>query len=183
MRYFPDSFQPAPDVLAIAANLIRTVPDLRYLSRLRLGCISSQRALIERGQNVPALILQPAQVTGKSIERQVLEWSIAMLLLPQLEGQLPDFIIWTDAALWSSAGPLDRERIVFHELSHLVQKRDSYDVPQFARDGRPELRLRSHDAEVFYAEILRYGPAVPAFNDTALAIADATNALKPRKLA
>jgi Putative phage metallopeptidase len=183
MRYFPDSFQPAPDALRLAVALIRSTPGFRHLSRLRLGTISSQRALITQGVNVPAMLLPVAQVTGKAIERQVLEWAIAQLLTPQLEGSLPDFVLWTDAALWSAASAIDRERIVFHELSHLEQKHDAYNVPQFTRDGRPDLRLRPHDAELFYAELVKYGPAVPAFADTALAIAESAKQLKPRKLA
>lgn len=183
MVHFPDSFQPAADVLQVVQQLISGVAGFEHLKRATVGCLSSARAILDRGVLVPACILIPAQISSKQVERVFHEWALARLLEPQHHGELPDFVLYTDLAQWTGFDRISRERLVFHELSHIQQRTDAYDCPKFERDGRPSLGLRPHDAELFYAEVERYGRLVPAVDETAIAIAAGIKATKPQRVA
>lgn len=100
-------------------------------------------------------------------------------------GDDPDFLVLIDRAIWSSLDETRRERLVYHERCHVVARENEYGVPTLDRAGRPRLALRPHDAEVFYAEILRYGAAVTDSEELAIAIAEgeARRRLRGLKLA
>lgn len=181
MRHFADTFTLAPDVAAVAQRLLAE-DGFAHLHRARIGCLFSARVILDRGAVCRALVVVPAQISSKQIERVFHEWAMAQLLVPVFHGDLPDFVVFVDLAQWTAASALEQEQLVFHELSHIVQKRSSYDVPVFDHDGRPALRLAPHDAELFYAEVTRYGRIVPSFDDTAVAIAEGAHAHGPRQL-
>lgn len=181
MRHFADTFTLLPEAQRICEELV-SEPEFVHLRRARVGCVASQRAISDRGALCRAIVVKPAQLSGKQIERSFHEWAIAQLLTPLYQGELPDFVIFFDAALWTRESAVEREQLCYHELTHIQQKRDQYDAPKFERDGKPALRLVAHDAEVFYSELRRYGRVVPVFDDTAIAIADGARANKRRTL-
>ncbi len=84
--------------------------------------------------------------------KECFEWLLFMLF-----GRLPDFLIVLDRAYWEQATPLQREILIYHELTHCIQKVDMYGAPRFHRDGRPMWGLRGHDVEEFTAVVRRYG--------------------------
>lgn len=180
MRLFNDTFSLLPEAQDVNDVLV-SEPEFSHLRRARIGCVASERAITDRGTTCRALIVKPAQLSGKQIERTFHEWALAMLLAPLYKGELPDFVIFFDAALWRSATQLEREQLCYHELTHVQQRLTEFGAPKFERDGSPALRLVAHDAEVFYSELRRYGRVVPAFDQTAIAIADgARNATRRR---
>jgi hypothetical protein len=84
--------------------------------------------------------------------RDCFEWLLSALL-----GRWPDFLIVIDREYWEQADARAREILVYHELSHCVQKFDAYGAPRFHKDGRPMWGLRGHDVEEFTATVKRYG--------------------------
>lgn len=181
MRHFADSFALLPEAQRMCDVLV-SEPEFQHLRRTTIGCIGSQRAILDRGALCRALVLKPAQLSGKQIERVFHEWAMSQLFQALYKGVLPAFCIFFDVALWDSATPVEREQLCYHELSHIQQKRNEYNTPKFERDGRPALRLVPHDAEVFYSELRRYADIVPTFNDTAIAIAEGAKRATRRRL-
>lgn len=174
VQLLPDSFRLAPEPQATLDGLIRRLDDFAHLRQHTIGCLFSERALIDRGAQCRAVVGVPAQVTSKVHERQLLEWCYAQLFRPMLAGSVPDFVVFFDVAHWPRQ-PLQREQLVFHELMHIQQRLDEYGAPRFEKSGRPALHLVPHDIEVFRAELVRYGELVPAFDEAALAIAAAAS--------
>ena len=78
-------------------------------------------------------------------------------MLVDLLGRMPDFLIVLSWDWWEAASPRDREILVFHELSHCVQKVDIFGTPRCNRDGTPVWGLRGHDVEEFTDVVARYG--------------------------
>lgn len=79
-----------------------------------------------------------------------------MLLVGYL-GHMPDFLIVFDAEFWMQASDIEKEALVFHELSHIQQKLDKYGAPRFNLDGLPVYGLAEHDVTAFRSEVKRYG--------------------------
>jgi hypothetical protein len=115
------------------------------------------------GRWVLGTAYQP-QVKGDLSE--VFDWLVARLF-----GRTPDFLIVLDEGYWLQAGPREREILVFHELSHCVQKEDQYGSPKFDKEGRPVWGLRGHDVEEFISVAARYG----AWTDEIRQFVDAVN--------
>jgi hypothetical protein len=70
----------------------------------------------------------------------------------------PDYIVVVDASHWRSLDAERRERLMFHELSHLVAREDEFGVVRRnPQTGKPLLKLVPHDVEVFISEVARYG--------------------------
>ena len=179
--HFPDTFTLAPDVDSHVRQLV-ALEDFAHLRRHTIGCLQTARQLFDRGAACRAVVSVPAQVTAKSFEQQFLKWSYAQLFRPLYNGAVPDFVIVVDAVLWQADTPVAREQLVYHELSHLQPRLDSYNVPQFERSGRHAVHLVPHDVEVFHAELQRYGAIVPAFEETALSIAAGARAPLAKRL-
>ena len=170
MRHFADTFSLAPAPQTVLDNL-RTDDPFTHTRRHTFGCLFSERALMDRGSPTRAIISIPAQITAKAHEHQLLEWSYAQLFRPLFKGDLPDFVVFFDKALWHKDTPLEREQLCFHELCHVKQRLGNYSAPQFEKNGRPRLYVAAHDVEVFHQELQRYGSIVPSFDDTAISIA------------
>jgi len=177
MRHFPDTFTRAAPIDALVRQLIADHDSFRHLRRASIGCLFSQRVILDRGAPARVVIVVPGQISSKQIERLFHEWAMAQLFEHE---ELPDFVVFVDLALWQSDSELEREQLLFHELSHVQQKQDEFGAPRFEKSGRPALRLVPHDAEVFYSELKRYGRIVPAFTDTAIAIAEGARAHGPQ---
>ena len=183
MQQFSDTFMLAPEPQALVNELIAEDGDFDHIQRHTVGCLFTQRALTDRGSHARAVISIPAQVTSKAHERQLLEWCYAELFRSQLQGELPDFVVYLDMALWMRDSPLEREQLCYHELCHIQQRVDEYGAPKFEKNGRASLHLVPHDVERFYSELRRYGDVVPGFEDAALAIADGAKRHRRLRLA
>jgi len=183
MQHFSDTFMLAPEPQRIVNELIAEDGDFEHIKRHIVGCLFTQRTLTDRGAHARAVISVPAQVTSKAHERQLLEWCYAELFRSELDGAIPDFVVYFDIALWMRDSPLEREQLCYHELCHLQQRRDEYGAPKFEKAGRAALQLVPHDVEVFHSELRRYGDVVPGFEDAALAIADGAKRHRRLRLA
>lgn len=84
--------------------------------------------------------------------RGVFTWAIQRTL-----GIDPDFIITLDMNYWEQADANMRDILVFHELSHCVQKLDRDGEPRFDEDGSPVWGIKGHDVEEFVSTVARYG--------------------------
>lgn len=80
-----------------------------------------------------------------------------IMLLVQWLDDLPQFVVVIDADFWAGATELQREALIFHELSHIKQDVDEYGALRFNKEGAPVWRIVSHSLEVFNDEMLRYG--------------------------
>jgi hypothetical protein len=181
MNIFADTYRLALIPQALAGKLIADadVP-FRHLSRAKVVCVFSERALMLTGLARPAIVYPPT-CQGGSAPKNFYEWALAMLAAPLFNGELPDFVIYFDRAIWDGLDDVRRERLVFHELKHIQQKTDDYGSPKFHRDtGEPILTLVPHDTELFDDELLRYGVEVCGAGHTAIAIAEGEAALRAR---
>lgn len=80
------------------------------------------------------------------------DWLLAGLL-----GHEPTFLIVLDSTYWVDATDLQREILVYHEISHAVQARDAFGGPRFDRNGLPVWAIRDHDVSEFIPVVRRYG--------------------------
>lgn len=166
-------------------------PDqLRHLSQARIWFVRSQEAVVFRGVAAAAYVCVP-RVQG--FMSALLIDLVTAAAADIFEGKSVDFIVRVDADNWDALAYTDdskafhrarrepvvpdmdwtigRERLIFHELSHIVQRTDKDGVPRFdEEDGRPLLALQPHDAEFFHAELECYGPDVCGAEDTEAAI-------------
>lgn len=169
MRQLEDSFALAPDAKAIADRLIEADSRFAHLAQLRFACILSQPLVSLHGAPCNALIGVP---TAQGAFKRMFDWMIAELCAPVLEWDEPEFLILIDAAIWPSLDAVRRERLMFHELKHVVARENEFGVPKLDAEGRPMLRLTPHDVEVFEDEITTYGIEVCGLEDACVAIAE-----------
>jgi hypothetical protein len=193
VQRLPDSHSRCEAAESIARFLIedRFATELQHLAQARILYVRSEREVLLRGFPAAAYICKPRVQGAMSA---FVEDLLAQFAAPQFEGYDPDFLVRIDAACWDALGhtetadqfwrahhlpappaatwPIGRERLIFHELSHIYQRVDKDGAPAFSQDdGRPVLALRPHDAELFHGELECYGPTVCGAVDTALAIA------------
>lgn len=156
MQHFDDSLALSADAQAIADRLIATCDEFEHLHAAapRVPVIRSARALIHRGSRANAVIIQPRWQGPLGMTA---EWLLAQFCAPLLEGHDPDYVVFVDGAVWDGLSDEGRERLMFHELCHLVQVEDEFGVVRRHQDGRPMLKLVPHDYEAFSSEIRRYG--------------------------
>ncbi|MGE0590901.1 MAG: putative metallopeptidase [Vicinamibacterales bacterium] len=174
-----DSYALLPEAQALVARLVESLSEFGHLSQARVVCVLSQRTPMLHGAPCAAFVARP-HVQGPFAP--LFDWCIWRLVGDVLEGEEPDFLILVDAAIWPYYDPEERERLIYHELCHIVPKEaeDGSGI-RIGRDGRPILTLRPHDAEVFNAELVRYGPEVVGIDDTVHAIVEGQKAAKARR--
>lgn len=78
-------------------------------------------------------------------------------LLEGMLGYLPQYVVVINGPWWEQASAMEREALVFHELSHVKQAVDKFGALRFNRDGNPVFRIVGHDIEAFGVEVQRYG--------------------------
>lgn len=149
---FADSFALATEAQGLITR-VQLYPELQHTTGARILCVLSQPTVMLRGDPCRAFIGEP-KVQGPL--RPLFQWFIAMLARPLFEGEAPEFVVVIDAALWSSSTKTQRERLIFHELKHLVCREDEDGQPRLHEDGRYQLRTTRHDHEVFEDEIKRF---------------------------
>lgn len=86
---------------------------------------------------------------------------LGLQLLAVLLGSLPQFVVVLDREWWQQASPMEREALVWHELSHVRQSLDKFGAPKFDRDGLPVFGLMEHDITAFESEVKRFGAWSP----------------------
>jgi hypothetical protein len=169
VQQLADSFSLAEDAQAIAVKLIEECDVFAHLSQARFACLLSQPAVTLQGDARMAIVCIP---TVQGPLKRFFDWVVAYIATPVLDWEEPDFLIVIDAACWPGLDAVRKERLVFHELKHVVARETEYGVPKLDREGRPMLRLVKHDIEAFEDEIVRYGISVCALEDACIAIAE-----------
>jgi hypothetical protein len=129
----------------------------------------SQPTVTLRGSACNAIVCVPS-VQGPL--NRFFVWLIARECAPLLEWEEPDFLIVIDGAIWPSLDGVRQERLIFHELCHVVARENEYGVPKLDSEGRPMLRLVPHDIEAFEDEVTTYGVEVCGLEDACIAIAE-----------
>jgi hypothetical protein len=160
MQHLDDSVTIAAEPKAIAARLIANLEDFSHLKDADplLLFVFSERALPFRGGMAAAVIIEPRWQGPLGI---VAEFLVAQLTRQQESVALdPDYVVIVDASNWRSLDAERRERLIWHELSHLVAREDEWGVIRRSQEGKPLLKLVPHDFEYFESEIRRYGVEV-----------------------
>lgn len=164
--FLPDSYTLLEDARAIARFLLFDDVEQRFVlaRQARIAYVLSQPGLFLKGCAADAYIaMSPVQGSHRGL------WQFLAARFATLDTLFPlDFLIYFDAAAWTRRGwseevgrsgfPIQREALVYHELSHLRQLSTSEGEPRFHDDGREMLALRPHTYEFFDTEIHRYGP-------------------------
>lgn len=114
--------------------------------------------------------------------KRLFDWMIASLCAPELDWEEPDFLIVLDAAIWPTLTAVRQERLVYHELCHVVARENEHGVPKLDNEGRPMLKVVPHDAEFFFDEVERYGVEDCDLEDACLAIAEGARRDRKRGL-
>ena len=135
----------------IAARLIQGFQEFEHLKdgEPRIGFLYALKPVVKQGRQIIGQAHIPS-VQGQL--KGVFDW-----LLAKLFDGTPDFLITLDNEYWQDADARTREILVFHELSHCVQKTDKDGDPRFDEEGRTVWGLQSHDVEEFKATVARYG--------------------------
>lgn len=173
------AFSLAAQPQALVTRLIRELGDFTHLREARIVCVRSEPALMLKGQKVNAFI---GRVRCSGTSGPLLSYLLWAFCADVCGAEEPEFLIVFDGAIWDGLDDEHRERLVFHELSHLVQQLDEDDCPKEDKDGRPVLAVVFHDYEFFDAEVRRYGPETCALVGAAVAIADGHRAAGAREL-
>lgn len=101
------------------------------------------------------------------------EFLVAQFCRPLLDGEDLDYLIVVDRPIWATLDAERQERLMFHELKHLVVQEDEFGVPRRSKEtGKPLLKLVPHDFEFFADEIIRYGVDVCGAEGAAHAIVE-----------
>lgn len=118
-----------------------TVPNSR-----RGKAVAGEAELTTRYASIPAGKWLKARIV-----QQAWEWF----------GDMPDFIITFDAAVWRDRlDDAGRLALFEHELYHCGQALDEFGFPRFnKKTGRPVFAVRGHDIEEFAGVVRRYGVA------------------------
>lgn len=188
MRHFPDSFALAPEGQALVARLVVDLDEFAHLAECRIAVLASQQQPMLRGAPCQAFISTP-HVQGAM--RPLCDWMLSQVTDELFEGEDPDYVLVLDAALWESwtqqgsLGQVRKERLIYHELCHVVAREDA--DTGLARtspmDGRVLTKLMPHDYEFFDAEVRRYGLEVCELDRAAVAIAAGYRHTAPARVA
>jgi len=152
----PDTIALAPDVAQLASRLIGSCPEFGHLAALHLSCYRSQAALVSKGRAVAAALLDPEHLGAPAPLRVLVRFYLAQAA----DWRTPDYVLIVDAALFDGSSDTEQERSVYHELCHLEHRETAEGLPCFDEDGRPALRMRAHDVELFNSESARYPDAL-----------------------
>lgn len=182
MQHFEDSVRLASGPQALVARLIAEFEEFSHLAEAAplIAVLFSERTLMVHGGRAAAFIGAPRWQGPMS---NVLAFLVAQLCRPVLEGNDPDYLIVVDRPLWDSLDAERQERLMFHELQHLVAQEDEFGVTRRSKEtGKPLLKLRPHDFEIFSAEIVRYGVETCDVVPLAQAIVEGEAQKRRRKL-
>ncbi len=136
---------------AVIAERVMRMPEHVHLveNEIEIDWLMRCDEKIKAGRLILGSVHEPI-VNGEF--RDMFQW-----LLKRLLGRVPMFLVILDDAYWKRATPLQREILVFHELSHIRQSLDRYGSPRFDRAGLPVYGLQGHDVEEFTQVVARYG--------------------------
>lgn len=136
---------------ALTAGRVLRMPEHVHLqeNEIEIDWLMRCAEKVKGGRQVLGTVFEP-KVQGEL--KDLFEFMLERLL-----GRLPRFLVVLDDAYWSKATTLQREILVFHELSHIRQKLDKFGAPRFDKDGLPVYGLHGHDVEEFTQVVARYG--------------------------
>jgi len=143
--------RPNMAVLGPIVDKVLRMPEHRHLveNEARIEWLMRNEPKVKAGRYVAGTAYKP-KVNGEL--SGMFDW-----LLGAYFGEFPDFLIVLDREYWLQATALQREILVFHELSHCIQAEDQYGAPKFDRDGNPVFAILGHDIEEFNSVVSRYG--------------------------
>lgn len=152
----PDGQRGIPHPEEFALRLFQ-LPELAHIkdSEARIEWLFRTHAEVKGGRQVLGTVFRP-EVNGRL--RELFTW----LLEDKFGGTDEDapiaFLIVLDYEFWAEAPDLQREILVYHELTHIQPALDKYGAPRFDKEtGLPVLTLAGHDIEEFTAVVRRYG--------------------------
>lgn len=177
MERFADSYSLATEAQVLVKR-VQLFPELQHTVGARILCVLSQPTVMLRGDPCRAFIGEP-KVQGPL--RPLFQWFMAELARPLFGGEDPEFIVVIDAALWQSSSKTERERLIFHELKHLVVRENEDGEPRLHEDGRFQLRTTRHDHEVFEDEIKRYPEEVDGLDKLTEAIVEGAQRAREKR--
>jgi hypothetical protein len=183
VQHLDDSISLAIEPKALAARLIAEVEEFGHLQEADplILYVFTERAIPFRGGLADAVICEPRWQGPLGLLAEVL---VARLVQQQDGAALdPDYVVIVDGARWRSLDAERRERLIFHELKHLVAREDEFGVVRRSSStGKPLLKLVPHDYECFDAEIRRYGIETVGIEDIAPAIVEGQAQTRRRRL-
>lgn len=143
--------RPDPTVLGPIFTRVYRMPEFAELREAepRIEFLMRNEPKSKHGRQVLGTAYKP-QVNGEL--SGLFDW-----FLEQFFAGAPDFLITLDAAWWADASDLDREILVFHELSHCVHAKDALGCLRFDKEGLPVFGILGHDIEEFNQVVRRYG--------------------------
>jgi hypothetical protein len=119
-----------------------------------VGFLFREKRVFRNGRQVLGMCSMPS-VNGSI--RDLFDWMLAELL-----GCDPVFLFLFDAEFWRESGDLQREILMYHEMSHAQQKTDEGGAPRFSQHtGEPLWTIQGHDVEEFVGTVKRYGAWSP----------------------
>lgn len=137
----------APEVAAIAADLIATVPRHKNLSEVRIDYLFVDKAPVSHGR----VVLGRARKVGGlnaflAAVGDIAEYRDGLGVFTE---PAPFFVIVISHDTWADLKDHQRKALVDHELCHCIG--------DFNKAGDPVLSMRSHDFEEFAEVIERHG--------------------------
>lgn len=165
------SRQPDLDPRVICARLLEECPEFGHLKEgeVDICWIESVEGMTDKGRHVLGMVHEP-KVQGKL--SSMFSWMLRLV-----HGADPDFIIRIDAPWWAVATPMEREILVYHELSHIAHAEDKDGEPKYNDDtGRPVYCIVGHDIEEFSNVARRYGAWSADLQNFAQALKEGTTA-------
>lgn len=146
--------RPGPELAPIVDRVLR-MPEHRHLVEddAVIHWLMREEPKVKQGRMILGTCYMP-KVNGEL--SSLFDWMIERML-----GEAPDFLIILDAGYWADATDLQREILVFHELSHADRARDADGEPKCSPiTGEPLWAIRGHDIEEFNHVVARYGSQV-----------------------
>src|SRR5690625_179805 len=135
-------------------------PDHRHLEFAEFGVLFTNSENTTKGRRV-AGTAEIFQGRGNKWvkarqEQQITGWF----------GDIPDFILTFDHALWIEMGTAERFALIEHELYHCAHATDEFGAPRFSQQtGRPVYTIQGHDIEEFIGVVKRYGAKAACIQD------------------
>lgn len=182
MQHLPDSVSLAPEPQAVLDRVIQEFEEHQHVREAapRIVVLFSERPLFVHGGPAAAFICAPR---WQGPTANVVAFLVAQLCQPVLDWEDPDYLVVVDAAIWKALDAERQERLMSHEAAHLVAQEDEWGVERRSKEtGKPLLKLRPHDFEIFASEICRYGVETCDVVPLAQAIVEGEAQKRRRKL-
>lgn len=155
-----DALQPAPELeewlRKVFINKDAPLFSLRHehLREMTFGCFWSNAQVVRGGKRKAAAVEDPMIRAGT--------WGIQRHnhFLTAVFGFIPDFLLTVDVMVVRFYEDIEFLALCKHELCHMGQKVDAYDMPKLDREtGKPKPTIVGHDVEEFVDVVELFGAA------------------------